>query len=155
MAIAIINRSNVCRASCLSPLLAIIGGVACCIAGCGRADDQNTVEVTGRVTLNGQPLTSGMVAFMSPQGPVAKGCIGSDGSFRMEPYTKGRGTGVVVGQYRVVISAPDPKALASANKADFVPSLIPERYTMPTTSRLTCDVKAGIENSANFELKSP
>jgi hypothetical protein len=133
--------------------LAVLGLLA---PGCGRGGLE-TAEVTGRVTVNGQPLSSGTVAFMSPQGPVAKGQINSDGSFRMDPYDPSAGKGVVVGRYEVIISAPDPKAQAAVKGHDYgsIPSLIPERYTVAATSGLSFEVKPGQRNVANFELTKP
>jgi hypothetical protein len=136
-------------------LIACLGLVALLAEGCGRKNQLETAEVTGRVTVNGQPLTGGMVAFMCPQGPVAKGPIGSGGSFRMGPYVAGAGDGVIVGRYQVVISAPDPEALAATKGIEHVPSLIPARYSVPATSGLTFEVKPGQHNTANFELTKP
>jgi hypothetical protein len=141
----------------LPAFAAFLGLAVLFAAGCGRKDRLETAEVTGRVTVNGQPLTSGMVAFMCEQGPVAKGQISSDGSFRMDPYDPSAGKGVVVGRYQVMISAPDPKAQAAVKGHDYgsIPSLIPERYSVPATSGLTFEVKRGQRNAANFELTKP
>lgn len=135
----------------LPAIIVCVGAIAVLAAGCGRENQLETIKVTGRVTLDGQPLGSGTVVFMPQKGPGAKGTIGSDGSFRMGTYAEG--DGAVAGRHQVAVIALDPKAMAAAKGPDaYVPSLIPERYNSSATSGLTFEVKPGIKNVADIEI---
>ena len=142
-----------CSVPRLPAIIACVGVIVLLVAGCGRENQSETIKVTGRVTLDGQPLGSGVVVFMPQKGPGAKGTIGSDGSFRMGTYAED--DGAVAGHYQVAVIALDPKALAAAKGPDaYIPSLVPERYTSPATSGLTFEVKPGTKNVADSELSS-
>jgi len=134
--------------TCLAILVALPS------TGCGRKDTVKRYPVAGRVTLDGQPLSSGTVSFMTESGAVATGKIGADGAFRMVPFGAS-GDGVPAGRYKVVVCAPDPNALAAMKLPDGpVPSLIPERYNSPDTSGLEFEVKPDSQNQVDFTLKS-
>jgi hypothetical protein len=88
------------------------------------------VAVKGKITLKGQPLTKGIVRFEPDgYGRMATGEVQSDGSFVLGTYEKG--DGAVVGQHRVFVTDTG----ASPRK-----ELVPEKYTVPTTSKLTAAV---------------
>jgi hypothetical protein len=89
-------------------------GVAILLSsGCFSRSGPETAEVHGRVTLNGQPVTSGRVLFF-PTGTVgegagkpAQGLLNEDGEFELRTYEDG--DGAVVGEHRItVLSNPDP-----------------------------------------------
>jgi hypothetical protein len=77
------------------------------IAGCGTSGDERpTAKVTGKVTVNGTPVTSGELVF-SPTGgtnsknpgQAGRGPVKSDGTYEVSTY--GNGDGAVVGKHRV------------------------------------------------------
>jgi hypothetical protein len=116
-------------------------------AGCQRGP--KLVPVSGTVNLQGKPLESGTVMFQPDQGPLARGAIQSDGSFRLT--TRVTGDGCVVGPARVRITCfgrPGPGGAATDSTQDEVPagaSLIPKRYTSFGTSGLRVEVRADNE----------
>ena len=125
----------------------VISLIVCC--GCQRAPDY-TGKVRGRVTFNGNPLSSGKV-ISSPTtgGRGATGAIQSDGTFVLK--TIGQEDGVAPGAHRLVVLAFEGSDDANTNpEADRRP-LIPARYSDPNRSGLTLDVVAG--ESREIELK--
>jgi hypothetical protein len=61
-------------------------------AGCGR----KTGTVSGKVTLNGEPLKGGNVSFVRSDGvPTKSGTIAEDGTYKIEDVPVGNATVVV------------------------------------------------------------
>ncbi|MGL4464739.1 MAG: hypothetical protein ACRC1K_21505, partial [Planctomycetia bacterium] len=56
--------------------------------GCGRA---GLVPVSGRVTIDGAPLSFGNIRFVPAGGRAAYGPIAPDGSFSLSTFTLGDG----------------------------------------------------------------
>jgi hypothetical protein len=90
------------------------------------------VTVNGTVTYKGQPLESGILQFVGPDGAYSAAVVQNGGGFTM--------TDVVPGQVKVgVQSAPggsgssDPKA---PRTKVVPPSSLPEKYRSPDTSGL-------------------
>jgi hypothetical protein len=117
------------------------------LSGCFGRPGPETAEVHGRVTMNGQPVTSGRVLFF-PTGTVgegagkpAQGLLDSEGEFELRTYEDG--DGAVVGEHRVtVLSNPDPM---SGGDAKSLGTPNPDRAT----------VKAGETNEFDIELRPP
>lgn len=126
------------------PLLLLLATLVVA-TGCGRGTS-DTAPVTGTITLDGQPLTQGTVVFMPEKGLWAKGAIGSDGSFRV---ATANGDGASIGLNRVTICCVEPGTGTEDKPAKW---LIPPHYGNPATSGLSFDVKAGIDNTARFDL---
>jgi hypothetical protein len=124
------------------------------LAGCSRANRDQTFKVNGDVKLDGQPLTSGTVVFMPEKGRAAKGAIDTNGSFKLGTYMAD--DGAAAGRYQVMVIAPDHKAIqgGAVNLDQHIPSLVPERYTSTTTSGLAFEVKPTEANVAHFTLTS-
>ena len=116
-------------------------------AGCQRGP--KFVPVSGTVNYQGQPLESGTVMFQPDQGPLARGAIQPDGSFRLT--TRVKGDGCVIGPARVRITCfgrPGSGDQATDSTQDEVPagaSFIPKRYTSFGTSGLRVEVRADSE----------
>jgi hypothetical protein len=121
--------------------------VLCCTLGCGGS----TSSVSGRVTLDGQPLTKGTITF-NPTGdaPAAIGQISSSGSYRL---SVGTSSSVAPGQYQVTIVATELVEPTPTDPSPLPKMLTPEKYNDPATSDLTADVKRGA-NRFDFELTS-
>lgn len=98
-------------------------------------------EVSGAVTLDGQPLTLGIVTF-HPQssGPLATGQIQADGNYHLETGTD---EGLAVGSYLVTVEATEVSPPVN-NQTEAIPKLLtPEKYRDKAKSGLTAEVKAG------------
>jgi len=103
-------------------LLAIV-----CSQGCGgRADGRNSLS--GSVTLDGEPLKEGSISFLSV-GAAKRSMTG--GAIVDGEYAIPAKEGLVVGTYRVSISAAD-KSDATAEglpaNGQYFPSLIPPEF---------------------------
>jgi hypothetical protein len=150
----------------MQPTMLWIGSVVVvtAFAGCSGAGGQlaDLVAVTGTVTLDGQPLSYGTVAFVpvdQTSGQVATGDI-KEGKFTM--VTSASSPGVVYGDYKVRIVSVEQQAAGSV-AADFTPdpnappkepkSLIPKKYGDINESGLEVSVQTGME-PIQFELKS-
>lgn len=118
---------------------------ACCafICGCGESGPQKYL-VTGKVTHQGQPVSTGTVMFVSEQGVPASGPI-TDGSYRLK---------AVAGDNRVGITAMLPPP-PNADPATYVapPPLVPTKYNRPHSSGLTAQVRPVAENTIDFALR--
>ncbi len=115
--------------------------------GCQRrpAGQPEVGQVTGKITLDGEPLTDGIVYFIPPEGRSSVGNTDKNGVYVMGYLPKV--LGARLGKHKVVIKTywPDetsPEALSAVDK-------IPKKYNSETT--LTAEVKAG-KNTINFEL---
>lgn len=117
--------------------------------------------VSGKVTLNGQPLAEAWLDFqpiatgddINP-GAGSVGTTDKDGRYTLK--TVHGKTGAVVGKHRVSITLKDP----TGGNADADPARgkrgfkqLPVRYNFQ--SELTVDVPAGGRSDVDFPLKSP
>ena len=121
-------------------------------AGCG-GDGIGRVEVSGKVTLDGQPLSEGAILFQPiAEGPSAGGTI-QDGRFTIE-----RADGPASEEYRVDIVAyrPTGRQIPDADfpgkMTDELKQVIPNRYNADT--ELTVNVSAEGNNHFEFKLQS-
>jgi hypothetical protein len=135
------------RASMRWAALAMLAAV-----GCGGPYDS---AVTGVVTLDNEPLPTGVVSF-SPQGQgaMANGQIRSDGTYQL--WT-GREEGLASGEYVVTVIATD--STGDRGKDGGPPPMgkliSPAWYQNPATSGLTFTVAPG-DNEINLPLtKTP
>lgn len=110
--------------------------------------------VTGSVTLDGKPLSQGIVMFAPDArrggaGPTGEGVIDATGRYRITTIRK---PGAVVGAHRVAVVA---IADLDPSQAGDKPRAVPAIYARPETSGLTCDVQAGIRNTFDIAMVSP
>jgi hypothetical protein len=131
--------------SCFGVVVAAAAAISC--AGCGQASSVGKVH--GTVTLDGQPLKSGSIVTLPSAGRGARGLI-KDGKFELG--TEGDNDGAVIGVHKVAVIAREPSQ-GTGPEAAPGKLLVPEKYTSPTTSELSIDVKAG-DNTPTLELKS-
>ena len=119
-------------------------------AGCGRSLPR-TVEVRGRVTLDGTPLEGAAILFQPVDGGVpARGSSAADGSFVLTTFREG--DGAVPGRHRIAVSKFEItgfEVTADGLDGPVAPggvkerSLLPKKYSDPATSGLTAEVGSG------------
>lgn len=107
-------------------------------AGCNG----NSANVTGTVTLDGQPLTTGSVSFQpTTSGPVAYGSIGPEGNYQL---STGTSTGLNAGEYIVTVVATEEARQPAPGEPELPPKLLtPERYGNVEQSGLRFTVTRG------------
>ena len=134
-------------------LYSFLPAAALAVCGCGGVDDQpETGEVTGKVTLDGQPLADATVMFKPEQGRPSSGRTGADGTYVLQ-YNADT-PGAKVGPHKVYISTyVEPRINDDTKKVEDpgVKEKVPRKYNQETT--LTADVKSG-DNDLPFELTS-
>lgn len=131
------------------PVLNLLLMFALLEIGCqGTSRDQPPLgQVSGKVTLDGEPFSNGIVHFIPGSGRESIGMTDTNGN-----YTLGylpNVTGAKIGTHKVVIAThyndeASPEAMYGTER-------IPKKYNTETT--LTAEVKAG-KNQVNFELTS-
>lgn len=132
--------------------------VAC--AGCGGGPSlPDTVPVSGKVTLNGQPLADASVTFVptgTTRGDGGFGTTAADGRYELR-YLRG-GAGVPAGTYRVVISKRAmPDGSPAVEGPDVAPidsparEVLPPKYSHEEYTTLSATVPAG-GGTIDFQL---
>jgi len=127
--------------------------------GCGSRRPE-TAPVSGTVTLDGQPVTDGIIRFFPEKGAPATGKIGSDGRYTLSTFDQG--DGAVLGSHRITITRrapggqPSSAGGAPGEPAPGLPSgqpLLPARYSQPQTTPLETEV-VGKTDTMDFALTS-
>ncbi|MCI0748816.1 MAG: hypothetical protein L0Y58_25700 [Verrucomicrobia subdivision 3 bacterium] len=122
------------------------------IAGCGPTSDR--LPISGRITLDGEPLDSGSIRFTSLEGQelLASGALIQNGQYQI-PQEKG----LRPGTYRVEMSSPDTKAppvIVRAAPGDMgipaAPERIPPAYN--ADSQQTVEVTTDGDNRFDFDI---
>ncbi|MCD4728467.1 MAG: hypothetical protein K8R46_12440, partial [Pirellulales bacterium] len=72
------------------------------LAGCFRSGPTIST-VSGKVTVNGQPVTEGVVAFASESGFAIECKLAADGAYALHSH---HGKGIPLGPYKVTIAPP-------------------------------------------------
>jgi hypothetical protein len=121
------------------------------LAGCRPSYQRDTAPVRGRVTVDGQPVTSGYVIVIPSSGRMAKGTIQADGSFIMGTYSAR--DGVQLGSHPVVVH-PVPADESSSGSRPPAGPKIPDRYGLAGTSQLQIEVTDEGNDAWNLQLTS-
>ncbi|HJZ53840.1 MAG TPA: carboxypeptidase-like regulatory domain-containing protein [Gemmataceae bacterium] len=142
--------------------MSLFAAVAVVAAGCGKGEYE-TASVSGRVTLNGQPVAKVAVMFqpIAPEGnlnpgPGSYGVTDSDGRYTLKLIGK-ETSGAVVGKHKVRIEVyTDPGDSSDDRPRKWVkPAVqIPTKYNQDKAI-LEFEVPASGTDEANFDLKSP
>lgn len=130
--------------------LVVLAALLCGVSGCGGS---RFAPVSGRVTLDGEPVADAVVMFlpMAPEGQVEAPGPGSmavtdeRGEFTLKVPSVGA-AGAVVGEHRVAVAPNTPDGPAKRAKA------IPPKYSQNSPLRFT--VTKGGSGDAFFELSS-
>jgi hypothetical protein len=152
----------------LSVCLAVLVGLAGC-ASESRRDGPEMVDVTGTITLDGEPVEGAHVRF-SPEtrGPAAFAV--SDKRGRYELRTFDPGDGAIPGKYGISVTKEvseggmefDSQAAMEAYvkehgerpPARTTTSVLPEKYSIKKTSGLTAEITVAKKNRFDLELTS-
>lgn len=125
--------------------LALVACIAWCLAGCGRTTGPTTYAVSGTVTLDGKPLSTGNVIFY----PEAENMPAVMGKFQQGRYAMR----AVAGRHRVAIQAVSDKPRVVGKLLPPVfESIVPARYNQSTT--LSAEVSPEGPNRFDFDLTS-
>lgn len=128
------------------PMRSSLHAAACMtlVAAMGCSNHPEIAPVSGRVTIDGAPLTVGFVRFVPAGARSSTGKLNAQGEYRLTCLTEG--DGAIVGEHQVEIVATE--VLTSSTIKHFVP----KKYANGRTSTLTCSVPAGGRDDADFEL---
>ncbi|QDT53519.1 hypothetical protein Pan44_15410 [Caulifigura coniformis] len=141
-----------------------IASAALLLTGCGGDFDYGpTGTITGRLTMDGEPLPAGSSAvFMEPKaGYLAFGLTDAEGNYTVNTWNEGN---MPIGSYRVMVHPPAPandSETASAEevmahpekyKARPIKTDIPKKYRETATSGLSFEIKKG-ENKIDIDIK--
>ncbi len=108
-------------------------------AGCGgerTLDQKKTYPVTGKVTMNGEPVAFAII-HLNPKdgkGTAATGFTGADGTFSVRTYSNSEMDGAVPGEYEVELGPFDMvKFMGPRPQAGETPTAIPPEKRNPGT----------------------
>jgi len=122
------------------------------LAGCrGRPADQPPLgTVTGKVTLDGQPL-EGATIFFSPEGGGRTSAARTDAEGRYALTYIGREMGAKVGQHTIRLTTSEEITNPKTGRSMHTPEKLPRRYN--EKSELVRTVTGG-ENTIDLDLSS-
>jgi hypothetical protein len=147
--------SHYWRAFCSVVLLGLFA------AGCGQKGPDR-VPVSGKVTLDGKPLTRGVLRVVPANAKPASSAIGEDGAFSLASYSSqpGKQPGCVLGKHRVIVNASEgvdrarTRFFAPAKYAELETTDLTVEITGPT-SDLVIDLKSDGRSYPVIELTGP
>ena len=117
--------------------------------GCGGPPPVVTVPVSGKVTVDGQPATTGQVSFLNVEDKtgagLCAGTIGANGEYQV--FTDGK-PGAPVGKYKVTVT---PSMVPQAGGPPPAPPYN-ARYSNSQATPLTIEVKSSAAAGA-YDLK--
>jgi hypothetical protein len=113
------------------------------LAGCGSGEAGT--KVSGKVTFNGQPVTSGLINFLAAGGRPLGGAIQPAGTYEFT---------LPAGEYQVRVDAPGELQPAPAGQEPVMgPRLVPEKFASFASSGLTATVENNGPQTIDFDLK--
>ncbi len=122
-----------------------------CSVGCSGS---KLVEVTGKVTYKGKPVSAGTISYIAADKPAAYGELQPDGSYTL--HTEKPGDGATPGLYQVIVVAmEDQGGLLPEQRGALPPPTVPHKYTSLATTDLKADVESGKKNVIDFNLEGP
>jgi len=115
--------------------------------GCGP----KTGTVSGKISVNGKPLSKGMISFFSEVGKrdIIRAQI-VDGAFKTEPISAGPAK-IAISPALVPPEEGKGNDLIAPKKKGRAPAEVPEKYNDPGTSSLEMTIKGG-ENDFTKDL---
>jgi hypothetical protein len=132
-------------------LFAAISIIAAVLGGCSSGAMES--QVSGRVTLDGEPIGPGIVSFV-PAGEKHNPAIGAPDADGVYSLKTSRTDGLPAGHYRVSVYVHKmPPGAQPGERLMSTPSAIPDRYENVETSGLEFDVQPG-SNTIDIVLTS-
>jgi hypothetical protein len=113
------------------------------LTGCGGSTqkDESRTQVSGVVTFDGKPLPAGTLTFKSKTSPIAaQVAIRAEGKYSTDR--------VPLGMNQVSV---ETESLQTGSPSFYTP--IPAKYTEYTTSGFEVEIKPGVNENVNFDLK--
>lgn len=119
------------------------------VSAIGCAHNENLGEVTGTVTLDGEPLADAFVEFIpaSDEGAPSYGRTDANGKYELK-FSRSE-SGAWLGPNTVRITTEDVEDVDGEER--FIPEKVPTQYNVNST--LTADVEPGL-NTFDFDLES-
>ena len=126
----------------------------CVFSGCGGKPSYELVPVSGRVTLDGQPLANARVNFQPTRdqanpGPGSSGVTDAEGHFVLALSSESETPGAVPGKHMVTISTIANEEAAN----DAAPATDRSLPRQAGDGSLTFEVPSEGTDQANFDLK--
>lgn len=122
------------------------------LAGCSGSDRPPLAKVSGVVTLDKAPVEGAAVMFMPVAGGrPAQGLTDAQGKFTLTTFDEG--DGAIIGEHKVTVTKVQitgakatADGLSGTTEAGAVKEtwLVPQRYSVPETSKLTATVAKGM-----------
>ena len=119
-------------------------------SGCGGRGGPPLGTVTGKVTLDGEPVPGLSVTFVPEEGgSPSYGGTNENGEYRL--FFNQKRAGAELGSHKVIIENREPETDDSGKLIDDTPIVkIPKKYQQP--GQLTADVSSG-RNNIDFDLE--
>ncbi|MCU0703490.1 MAG: hypothetical protein MUF18_05880 [Fimbriiglobus sp.] len=141
------------KASAVCAAVAVLALVGC---GGGKVADQDLAPVSGTITLDKKPISSGRIVFDATNGQPPSSLSITDGKYEGK---------APVGKCKVMISSIQKMTMKEKARKDgqkvldgpgydemVEDNILPERYN--TKSEIMREVEAGKPNTINFDLES-
>ena len=139
-------RTRVCSSCSRFTVFILLFSICGMLTGCGTSNEST---VSGKVTLDGQPLSTGTVTFHPVAGgPAAYGQIQADSSYRLKT---GSAAGLALGSYVVTVVATESPKLSEEAGEEIPPLLTPERYGEVKQTDLEFTIRPG-DNKIDLAL---
>lgn len=145
---------------------AMLGAKLCllfALTGCG-SDRPTVVPVSGRVSIDGEPVTIGRIDFVPAFGPAATARIQPGGTYQLLTFEAG--DGAVLGSHAVRVRAVEvaddvsatdiARPQGAASHSDAEPMMrwhVPQRYARADTTPMTAEIVAE-RHDLDFHLTS-
>jgi hypothetical protein len=139
-------------------------GCGLLLAGCGGASISGLVPVTGKVTLDGQPLSGAQVVFV-PSGGTGRAASAATDASGVYSLVTNTDKGAMPGNYKVqvnYITRPDGTPITTFEEGMDITQLeasgqakqiLPPRYSDHQQSELSFEVKSSGKNEYNIDMK--
>lgn len=126
----------------------VVMGALVIASGCGKKT--NEVEVSGKVTIDGEPIENGMITFVSTDGAIPPG----GGAIKDGVYTAkvppGEKIVMVLGN-KLVGQEPEYEDVPDSPMRDKYETVTPEAYNAKHLSPLTASI-SGPQEGLDFDL---
>lgn len=142
--------------------LCVLPLISCVLASCNSesAPNLDTFPVTGKVTLDGEPVAGISVTFFPADGTPGNGASGTtDAQGQFSLKTPDQKEGAPTGKYRVLftlLQTPDGKPIPADEMAADVgaTNVLPEIYNDPQQTPMGSTVSESGADPSEFALKS-